>query len=196
MKTIIMKALFILLVSVALFSNCKKDVASCKTYQQQKIRENPIDPNTIDVPEFRALLAQYPYLRPYEFTDTDYSSIMKCNVFCKGLPVLTDQFVIAKNKTTNQVTVMDTLRSYDLPVSTEPGISYTDAIKEAKKIANFDHTCIFYSLGIYNSGMYGSYHPANYVLVWKIEGKNKYPMVMLDAHTKQLYRVYNNGLVD
>ncbi len=191
-----MKTIFSFLIFLAFFSNCRKGVDSCKDYTKREVKENPIDANTIDVPEFRTLLAQYAYLRPYEFSSDNYSWVMKCNVFCKGLPVLTDQYVVIKNKTSNQVVTMDTLHTYDLPLATEPGISYTDAIKEAKRVANFDHTCIFYSLGIYDTGLYGVYNPDNYMLVWKIEGKDNYPVVIIDARTKQIYRNYNGIIID
>lgn len=190
-----MKTILTFLIFLIFFSNCRKGVESCKDYKKTDVQENPIDVNSIDVPEFRTLLSQYTYLRPYEFSSDAYSWVMKCNVFCKGLPVLNDQYVVIKNKASNQVVTTDTLRTYDFPLSTEPGISYTDAIKEAKRVMNFDHTCIFYSLGIYNTGSYGAYHPGNYVLVWKIEGKDKYPLVILDARTKQIYRSYYNGMI-
>ena len=191
-----MKTTLTLLIFLAFFSNCRKGVESCNDYQKADLQENPIDVNIIDVPEFRTLLTQYPYLRPYEFSNDHYSWVMKCNVFCKGLPVLNDQYVVIKSKTSNQVVTTDTLRTYDLPLSTEPGISYTDAIKEAKRVMNYDHTCICYSLGIYDTGLHGAYHPDNYVLVWKIEGKEKYPVVILDARTKQIYRSYNGMIIN
>lgn len=191
-----MKTLFSLFIFLAFFSSCRKGVDSCKDYQKKDVQENPLDVNTIDVPEFRALLTQYAYLRPYEFSSDQYSSVMKCNVFCKGLPVLNDQYVIIKSKTTNQVTISDTLHTYDLPLSKEPGISYTDAIKEAKRVMNFDHTCIFYSLGIYDTSLYGAYDPNNYVLVWKIEGTDRYPLVIVDARTKQIYRTYDGFIIN
>lgn len=183
-----MKTIHALLILIVLFSNCKKDVSSCKEYKQKDVRENLIDPTTIDIPEFTAFLTQYSYLKPYEFNSDQYSSLMKCYVFYKGIPVLTDQYIFSKNKSTNEVIVMDTLRSYDLPVSTNPGVSYTDAIEKAKEVMNFDHTCIVYSLGIYDTSLQGAYHPNNYVLVWKIEGSKGYPLVIVDANTKQIYR--------
>jgi Zn-dependent metalloprotease len=189
-----MKTLFIMLISVALFSNCKKDVTSCKEYKQLEIQENPIDTNTIDIPEFKALLAQYSCLKPYEFKSDPYSWLMKCNVSYKGIPVLMQQYAIVKSKETNEVKVMDTLRTYDLPLSTEPGISYNDAIKEAKKVMNFDHTCIFYSLGIYEINRSGTYNPDKFILVWKIEGAKGYPLVILDANTKRVY-VNSDGII-
>lgn len=183
-----MKTIYALLILTALFSGCRKDVTSCKNYKEKEIQENLLDINTIDVPEFKTVLAQYPYLKPYEFNSDQYASVMKCHVFYKGIPVLTDQYVFIKNKSSNEVSQSDTLRTYDLPLSTEPGISHTDAIKEAKRVMNFDHTCIFYSLGIYNTGLYGAYNANNYVLVWKIEGTKGYPLVILDAYTKEVYR--------
>jgi hypothetical protein len=183
-----MKTLFILLISLALFSNCKKDLSSCEDYKQQDAPGTPIDSNTIDVPEFKVLLAQYPCLKPYELSSSPYSWLMKCHVSYKGIPILMEQYVIIKSKENNQVTSTDTLRTYNLSLSTEPGISYTDAIKEAKKVMNFDHTCIFYSLCIYNPNYASPYRPANYVLVWKIEGTKGYPLVILNANTKEIYR--------
>lgn len=189
------KTLFILLLSITLFSNCRKDVSVCREYQQAG-QEAVIDTNMIDVPEFKVFLTQYPYLKPYEFNSDKYSSVMKCNVFWKGLHVLTDQYLVIKSKATGQMSVADTVRTYDLPVSVEPRVSYTDAIKEAKKIMDFDHTCIFYSLCIYDTGLHGAYNPNNYVLVWKIEGQKKYPLVILDANTKQIYRNTDGIVMD
>lgn len=191
-----MKNPFIFLILIVFFSNCRKGVESCKDYQKRDVQENLIDANTIDVPEFRTLLTQHPYLRPYEFNSDYYSWNMRCTVFWKGLPVINDYYVVSKNKITNQVSTSDTLRTYDLPLSTEPGISYTDAIKEAKRVMNFDHTCIFYSLGIYDVGLYGAYNSSNYALVWKIEGKEKYPVVIIDARTKQIYTSYTGMILD
>lgn len=191
-----MKNPFIFLMLIVFFSNCRKGVESCKDYQKRDAQENLIDANTIDVPEFRTFLSQYPYLRPYALRSDAYSWDMQCRVFCKGLPVLNDYYVISKNKTTNQVYTSDTLRTYELPLSTEPGISYTDAIKAAKRVMNFDHTCIFYSLGIYDTGLHGAYHPDNYALVWKIEGKDKYPVVIIDARTKEIYSSYTGIIID
>jgi Zn-dependent metalloprotease len=180
-----MKYLFIILISMALFSACKKDVKSCKQYKQLD-QKKPVDTNAIDVPEFKAILVQYPYLQPYEFSSDPYSSVMKCNVFYKGILVM-DQYVIIKSKTTNQVTVMDALQTYNLSLSIDPGISYTDAIKESKRIMNFDHTCISYSLVIFHINRADTYNPANYMLAWKIEGTKGYPLVILDANTKEVY---------
>lgn len=191
-----MKQLLAFLMLAAFFSNCRKGMESCKDYQKQDVQEHAIDVNTIDVPEFRALLAQYPYLRPYDYRDDQYSYTMKCNVFCKDLPVLNDQYVIVKSKTSNQIILPDTLPAYLLTLSTDPGISYTDAIKAAKRVMNFDHTCIFYSLGIFNTGWQGAYHPDNYVLAWKIAGKDGYPVVIVDARTKQIYRSYNDIIIN
>ncbi len=182
-----MKNLLILLISIALFSACRKDVTLCKNYTQRNPHESLIDPNSIDVPEFKAFLTQHPYLKPYEFNSDQYASVMKCNVFYKNLPVLMYQYVFSKNKSTNALFLTDTLHNYDLPLSTEPGISYSDAIKEAKRIMNFDHTCIFYSLGIYDINLHRAYDPNNFVLVWKIEGTKGYPLVILNANTKEVY---------
>ncbi len=190
-----MKTLLSFFIFLVFFSNCRKGLDSCKDYKKRDIQEHPIAVNNIDVPEFRTLLSQYAYLRPYEFSSDAYSWVMKCHVFCKGLPVLNNEYVVSKNKTSNQVVTSDTLSSYDLTLSTEPGISYTDAIKEAKRVVNFDHTCIMYSLGIYDTGPYGTYDPNNYVLVWKIEGKDTYPVVIVDAWTKQIYRSYNGMMI-
>lgn len=180
---------------MSLFSNCRKDVSACRHYQQAE-QEKLVDSATIQVPEFRSLLAQHAYLKPYEFNDDTYSSVMKCYVYFKGLPVLTDQYVALRNKTTNEVTLSDTLRSYDLPLSTEPGISYSDAIKEARKVADFDHTCMFYSLAVFNTELYRSFNSNHYALVWKIEGKKGYPLVIIDAHTKQVYRNLDGIIVN
>ena len=184
------------MILAALCANCRKGVESCKDYQKKNVQEYPLDLNVIEVPEFKTLLAQYGYLRPYAYSSDQYSWTMKCNVFCKGLPVLNDQYIVTKGKPSNQIIYPDTLPAYDLALSTDPGISYTDAIQAAKHVMNFDHTCIFYSLGIFNTGLYGAYHPNNYVLAWKIEGKDKDPVVIIDARTKQIYRSYDGIIIN
>lgn len=191
-----MKKTIMILFCAALFSSCKKDVNACKDYKQLNGKEELIDVNTIDVPEFKAVLLQYPQLQAYRFKNESGFASMKCKAFYKGLPVFTDYYNVTKNSSSNQVYITDTVKTYHLAVSVEPGISYTDAIKESKKVMNFDHTCISYCLGIYNINAHSSYSPDNYVLVWKIEGKNNYPYVVIDAHTKQIYQSFDGIIVN
>lgn len=185
-----------ILFCAVLLSGCKKDVNACKDYKQLSGKEELIDVNTIDVPEFKAVLLQYPQLQPYRFKNEQSFASMKCKVFYKGLPVFTDYYNVTKNSSSNQVYITDTVKAYNLPVSVEPGISYTDAIRTAKKVMNFDHTCISYCLGIYNVNAYSGYSPDKYVLVWKIEGKNNYPYVVIDAHTQQIYQSFDGIIVN
>lgn len=191
-----MKKTIMILFCAALLYGCKKDVNACKDYKQLSGKEELIDVNTIDVPEFKAILLQYPQLQPYRFKNEQGFATMKCKAFYKGLPVFTDYYNVTKNSSPNSVYITDTVKAYNLTVAVEPGVSYMDAIKESRKVMNFDHTCISYCLGIYNINAYRSYSPDKYVLVWKIEGRNNYPYVVIDAQTRQIYQSVDGIIID
>ena len=188
LNDITMKLLFLSLIPLLLYSACKKDVSACKDYKEITGKAHLIDLNTIDAPDFIDTLAKHSQLQAYHFDKSSATLSMDCYVFYKDLPLFSDYYHIVKDRATNQITTLDTIFTGPLAISLEPAISYKDAIKYAKSIMNFDHTCISYRLGLYNIN-YGNTLNANYKLVWKVEGEKGFPFVIMDASTKHTFLV-------
>lgn len=191
-----MKTFFALCLLLVLAPSCQKNLDACDQPEEKNVRDGLIDLQTIDVAEFRTLLDQYTYLRPYKYVNRETSAVMHCSVFCLELPVFNESYVVILDKTSNTVTVSDTLQGYGLGLTTEAPVPFPEAIKFAKALQNFDRQCVLYSKGIYNTHRYAGYNPANYALAWKIEGTKGYPYVILDAATRQVYESNNGVIVD
>lgn len=189
-----MKSLFLLLTTLFIYTSCKKDVSACKDYKEITGQAHLIDLNTIEAPEFLDTLTKNPQLQAYRFDKNSMTLAMNCHVFYKGLPLFSDYYYILKGTSTNQITTQDTIFKGPLNISLEPGISYKEAIRYAKNIVNFDHTCISYRLGLYNIN-YGNTLNADYKLVWKIEGEKGFPFVIMDASTKRTFLISGGGFI-
>lgn len=74
-----------------------------------------------------------------------------------------------------------------LSFSLSPLIQSDSAISLAKQTMKYDNTCISYRLGIYGLNAAIGYSTPDYKLVWKIQGDNGFPFVVLDATNGQVY---------
>jgi hypothetical protein len=175
------------LVSV-FYSSCKKDIKSCKDYQELKGRGQSADLSVITAQEIKDTLAKYPQLVPYLVRNDQYSTGVSCHVYYKDLLIFTDEYYLYKyTDWRDTVTGYGKILNKDPGISIEPQISAMDAIKQAKKSVNFDHTCITYRLGLYNMNPRSETIPANYRLVWKImDSQKSYIYVITDAVSNQV----------
>lgn len=176
-----MKNLIIALLSLALFAGCKKDVHACKEYTELIGREPAA--NAANAPELLDTLAKYPQLQLYRFYSDNYSWNATCHVYYGDLPIFSDYYFLSKSTVTGKLSSQDSVFTGPLTISLEPAVSAKDAIKEAKKLQNFDHTCISYRLGLFNLAYGGG---RNYRLVWRIEGKDGNPFVTVNAVDKSI----------
>ena len=182
-----MRKIIIIFISILLFTECKKHVNACKNQTELKDREHLVNLSGINAPELLDTLAKHPELQLYSFNSTSSNWVARCYVFYNDLLIFSDYYLINKTYNSGMIYASDTLLPKNINFSLEPAIPYQDAIKEAKKKLNFDHTCINYRLGLYNINVRnGDNKTKNYKLVWKIQGKEGYPYVIIDANTKEV----------
>ncbi len=183
-KTLVFLALF------GFFASCKKDVNACKQYKQINKQEQLLDPTAINAPELTDTLKKYPQLQLYKFETYSNGWVARCNMFYNGLILFSQTYSLNKNYSTGAIYSTDTLRPLNLTISLTPSVTYTDAIKKARECCNFDHTCIAYSLGIYNNNL----NPAvqkNYRLAWKVESDDHNQFAFIDAQSNTLISCSN-----
>jgi len=189
-KTTGVKKTIILLAIVILQNACKKDVKICNSYTQLTDTKNLVDLAPINnIPEFLDTLHKYPNLQVAKINVDQYSTVMFCNVFYKGLKVFTDGYTLIKDRygITTYDTIVDTIN-----VSLTPTIDFKAAISIARKNMNYDKTCISYRLGLYNLDAGQSFvYTKNYKLVWLVQGENGYPYVYLDANNGNVYSKFD-----
>lgn len=184
----------VFIVSIIVFS-CKKDKVICQsctelTDQNHLVELQPLNQTS----EFSDTLTKYPQLQVYRVIDNEYLIGMQCNVFYKGLKVFSDQYSLSKSKSNNSLFSLSSFIVDTIPFALTPSLTYTNAIDIAKQKMDYSKSCISYRLGIFdlNSGM--GITTKEFKLVWKIQGANGYPYVMLDANNGQVYR-QNDGIV-
>ncbi|MEY2830640.1 MAG: hypothetical protein RIQ33_2498 [Bacteroidota bacterium] len=122
----------------------------------------------------------------YKLINDEYSVIIHCNDFDKGLKNLTHQFSFGKTKRDNSVYALQTYIHDTLNSSPKSTVSIDRAIEIAKKTIDFRGSCIYYRLGIYNN-----FVPSEYRLVWYIQDKKDNMYVIVDAKTEAVYSSFN-----
>lgn len=182
-----MKHIFILL-AIALAASCKKDLGVCSNYKEIKGREQAADISGLPQ-QLKDSLATHPQLVPYSVNLGAYVNGVLCRMYYNDIPVLSGDYSLYKQSGYGHDTVMVSgkIPHLDPGFSFDPAVSYKDAVKEAKKYANFDHACIAYQLGIYDLQRYSQSAPGQYRLAWKIMDSEKtYIYVIMDATTNQV----------
>lgn len=189
-----MKTIFVLACCLAALAACKKDLGACRNYNELSSQQGHlVDLNGINAPELLDTLAKYPQLQLYSFNTLSYGWNAQCHLVYQGLLVFSDNYSLFKSAVTGSLTASGTAPFISTAISLEPAVSYKDAIAEAKKHANFDHSCISYQLGLYNINGADAAVPKNYRLVWKVQSETGYPFVILDARDKWLMASSNGG---
>ena len=176
-----MKNIVILVALTAVFFSCKKDLSVCKNYKEINARVSNIVPSDLPIKEMRDTLIRYPQLEVTQVNSNNYVSSMNCNVYYQNLLIFSDQYSIYKYMAADSIQASGTILQSTLALSLEPKVNYEDAVKEARKYINLDHSCISYQLGLYNRNRWMN-SPANYRLAWKISDTEKpYIYVIIDA---------------
>jgi len=185
----------IFFVSMVIVS-CTKDKVTCLDNTELIDQNHLVDIQPLNqASEFNETLIKYPQLQVYRVIDDQYVIGMHCNVFYQGLIVFSDQYALFKIKSDNSVFSSEDFIVDTVDFSLAPSLTYTNAINTAKQNMDFSKTCVSYRLGIFdlNSGL--GIETKDYRLVWKVQGENGYPYVVLDANDGQVYREHD-GLVN
>ena len=184
MKT---QLLLTVILTISLFmTTCKKQNEGCNNITELKDKNHLVDPSSLNSQALNDTLTKYPELQIYKIkTYPDHWTVF-CNVFYENLIVFTSGYVLSYYN--NTITSYDTLCHLSIPISLTPTIDYFTAIKIAKQKMDYSNTCIAYRLGIYDLNAYNENYQKSYKLVWKINGDNGYPWVILDATNGQIYR--------
>lgn len=179
-----MKKLIVFILSLCLFTNCKKDLGACKTYKKLTGFEKVIDKNSVDAPQLRDTLLKYPQLQLTEFRSYNFGWYARCQVYYRDLPIFSDVYNLQLNSGASswELSSTDTIWTKPLNFSLDPAISYEKAIEIAKKYVNFDHTCISYQLGIQSTNRYVIFKYRTYCLAWKIQSDDGHSYVILEAN--------------
>jgi hypothetical protein len=130
----------------------------------------------------------------YRVIDNQYVIGVQCNVFYKGLKVFSDQYSLYKSKSDSSIYSLRSFILDTIDFELTPTVKYADAIKIANQQMDFSNTCISYRLGIFDLNSGKGIEKKEYRLVWKIQGINGYPYVLLDANSSLVYRA-NDGRV-
>jgi Zn-dependent metalloprotease len=191
MKTF--KILVVLSVLILTINSCKKsrDIKICTTYTELVDQNHLVDISLLSgAPELLDTLNKY-HLQVYKIINDQYIYGMHCNVFYKGLKVFTDQYLLFKRKSDNTIYTNNSHIVDSINIVLTPTISFDKAIHNARQHMNFDNTCISYRLGLYDLNSVSSNLFKNYKLIWKVEGENGYPYVMLDANSGEIYSAFD-----
>jgi hypothetical protein len=179
-------ALFVLLI----FSDCKKNagrhcpVYAVTSYNTAHLTDiSPVGSvkqimDTLSAhPEFQAYRVRY---NAVPSDPSNYSAIVSCNVFHKGLLVFETIYSMAiYSQSENHIDPIPVIN-----VNTEPQISAEKADEIARKATSYE-TCAKASLGIKK-------YEGEYKLIWRTTTVEQvYPIVDLDAHTGEIYYVVN-----
>jgi hypothetical protein len=76
-----------------------------------------------------------------------------------------------------------------------PTLTSSNAIDIAKQNLDYSKSCISYRLGIFDLNSGKGIETKNYKLVWKVQGRNEVPYVILDANSGQVYRSHD-GIIN
>lgn len=188
-----MKNLVAVLVTVVVFSACKKDLNVCKDFKEISGRENKFSPADVPIQQMRDTLLKYPQLEIVQLNANNFSTQVMCNVYYQNLPIFSDYYSMFKSALVDTIVFSGSIIKTTLAVSPNPSVTHEEAIKEGRNYINLDHTCTAYQLGLYNKNRWQLSAP-NYRLAWKISDvQNPYLYVIIDAVDKSyLYAEGNN----
>ncbi len=163
--------------------------ASCTTEKDcEKIFEIPTETGHLmdiaplmDVPEFKELLEKYP--GRIQVSSVYHSPDMinfHANQFYKGISMLDETIsgYVYGGVTSISGVIPDTI-----PVSPIPTIPINQAIKEARQVRQFNGNCMSFQLCFINMARFTHDTVVDYRLTWKVQDKNGFPFVNIDAHT-------------
>ncbi len=167
--------------------SCKKDVKVCNNYTELLDHDNLVDITILkSTTEIYDTLVKYK-LQVREIVNDNILIGFKSNLIYKDLLVFNEDYYLYKNKSSNNLVVIGQPTIDSIKFSLRPILAFKEAIYIAEKNISFSNTCISYRLGILNvnAGVLNS--QINHKLVWKIQGENGWPYVILDANTGQVY---------
>lgn len=183
---------FTLITALAIVG-CKKDLGACKHVTETfEAEENKTDPATVSAQEVLDTLQKYPRLKLAGYSTNTAGWWAQYDIFYKGLKVFSDRYYLYKSFETNKISanVADYLKPVK-DIGITPAITKEDAVKEAKKVINLDHTCAEATLGYYNQP--AQIPTVNYELVWRISGADGKSFAYINAQTKTVIAAYNAG---
>lgn len=176
--------------------SCAKDKVSCQDITELTDQNHLVDIQPLNqASEFNDTLTKYPQLQVYRVIDDQYLIGMHCNVYYQGLKVFSDQYSLFKSKSDNSLFTLDNFILDTVNFALTPTLTYTNAIDIAKQSIDFSNTCISYRLGIFDLNSGKGIETKNYKLVWKVQGDNGSPYVILDANNIQVYRKHD-GIIN
>ena len=159
----------------------------CETYTGLTGRDHLVDISSLkNTPEIYDTLSKY-QLQVRKVVNDNYLFGFKSYVFYKGLMAFNEDYYLYKNKSGNSFVIIGRPTLDSINFSLSPAIEFKSAIDIAQNNLDFSKTCISYRLGILNINGGISNAPIDRKLVWKIQGDNGWPYVILDANTGQVY---------
>lgn len=190
----VLKLVTMYFVSIVVIS-CTKDNVPCQEItelidQNHLVDILPLNQSSV----FNDTLTKYPQLQVYRIIDDQYSIGMHCNIYYKGLKVFSDQYSFFKSKTNNSMFTLEDFIIDTVDFTLTPTLTFSNAIDIAKQNIDFSKSCIYYRLGIFDLNSGKGMETKDYKLVWKVEGKNEIPYVILDANSGQLYRSHDGEI--
>ncbi|HTK81781.1 MAG TPA: hypothetical protein VL633_05775 [Bacteroidota bacterium] len=166
----------------ALFMACGSSNNICTTTTELTDRDHLVSLTPLrTAPELLDTLAKYPQLQVVRLFDDNYTVGVFANVYFDGLLSFTDTYRLYKSKRDGSVSSPDRIPSPP-NLSHNARITYTEAIRKARQVMEFDSLCISYRLGFFATTP-GSNIPSKYSLAWKIQGANGFPYLILDANS-------------
>lgn len=193
MKTerLISRIIAMFFVSIVVLS-CKKDKVTCQNNSELTDQNHLVDIQLLNqASEFNDTLIKYSQLQVYRIIDDQYLIGMHCNVFYKGLKVFSDQYSLFKGKTNNSLFTLEDFIIDTVDFTLTPTLTYSNAIDIAKQNLDYSKSCISYRLGIFDLNSSKGMVTKDYKLVWKVQGENEAPYVILDANSGQVYRSHD-----
>lgn len=184
-----------LCISTILLSSCNKEKERCTGAEETRsslITDlSVLNPH----PEFADTLVAYPQLKVFRIIDDSLLIGIHCRVYHQGLEVISDGYILFKNKTTGS---MFSIHDYILPeqsfTALTPSVSSSEAIEIARDVFPIKKRCALYQLALFNVNAGKGLDTRDYKLVWRITERNSGHEVVLDAHTQEVYRKFD-GIV-
>jgi hypothetical protein len=171
-----------------LIASCTKDKATCINNTELTDKNHLVDIQSLNqISEFNDTLTKYSQLQVHRIVDDQYVIGMHCNVFYKGLKVFSDHYSLFKSKSANSIFTLDNFIIDTVDFDLVPSLTYANAIDIAKQNMDYSKNCIFYRLGIFDINSGKGIETKDYKLVWKIQGEDGLPYVVLDANNGQVY---------
>lgn len=190
--------IFTLIVTGALLgTSCTKWSKACLGSTELTGKEHLVDISVLSqAPELLDTLAKYPQLQVARIKNDPYAIGMHCNVFYQDLQVFSDEYILFKQKSNNHLEALQSYILDQVQVSLIPHLSHDEAISIAKKTMDFSESCIYYRLGLFNLNSGTGETNREDRLVWKVQGKDGWPYVILDAQDGTVYRSFDGIILD